>query len=113
VTLAAFYWASGYGVSSRASGPTVKEGALDAATALSDSRTTVTNSTDSPLATQFFACDGTALSSAKWAATAAGPFTSPFTNGNVANFAIPHVTGTGGGITVGGINASENFINSV
>ena len=60
-------------------------------------------------ADQFFAGDGTALNTAKWAATAAGPFTSAFTAGNVANFAVVNGTGTGATITFGGIVATENF----
>jgi autotransporter-associated beta strand protein len=60
-------------------------------------------------ADQFFAGDGSALSAAKWGATAAGPFTSAFTAGSVANFAAPNGTGTGASITVGGFNATESF----
>src|SRR5258708_5985022 len=61
-------------------------------------------------ADQFFAGDGSSLTTAKWGATAAGPFTSTFTIGNVANFAIVDGTGTGAsGISVSGINATENF----
>jgi autotransporter-associated beta strand protein len=60
-------------------------------------------------ADQFFAGDGSALTASKWGTVAAGPFTSAFTNGNVANFATANGTGTGGSITVGGINAAENF----
>ena len=41
-----------------------------------------------PQADQFFAGDGSGLTASKWAATSAGPFTSAFTSGNVANFAI-------------------------
>jgi autotransporter-associated beta strand protein len=62
-----------------------------------------------PPADQYFAGDGSPLSASKWAATNAGPFTSPFTAGNVANFAVVNGTGTGALITVGGINAIENF----
>src|SRR4051812_13718007 len=62
-----------------------------------------------PQADQFFAGDGSALTASKWAATSAGPFTSAFTAGNVANFATANGTGTGASITVGGINATENF----
>jgi len=58
---------------------------------------------------QFFAGDGSALSASKWGTTNAGPFTSAFTNGNVANFSIVNGTGTGGTISVGGINVTENF----
>ncbi len=63
----------------------------------------------SPLANQFFACDGSVLSDVRWAATNAGPFTSAFTTGNTANFATVNGIGAGGTITVGGINATENF----
>lgn len=69
-----------------------------------------------PLASdQFF--DGSttnALTASKWAATNAGPFTSAFTAGNTANFATVNGTGSGaGGISVGGIVATENFTFSV
>ncbi len=60
-------------------------------------------------ADQFFAGDGSALNASKWGATAAGPFTSPFTSGSIANFATPNGTGTGASVTVGGFNATENF----
>lgn len=60
-------------------------------------------------ADQFFAGDGSALNASRWGATAAGPFISAFTNGSVANFAVPDGTGVGASITVGGINAAENF----
>ncbi len=60
-------------------------------------------------ADQFFAGDGSALNTAKWGTSAAGPFTSAFTNGNVANFATVNGTGTGGSITVAGVSATENF----
>ena len=60
-------------------------------------------------ADQFFAGDGSALNASKWGATAAGPFTSAFTAGSVANFATPNGTGTGASVTVGGFNATENF----
>lgn len=60
-------------------------------------------------AEQFFEGDGSALSAPKWGATAAGPFTNAFTAGSVANFATPNGTGTGASVTVGGINATENF----
>jgi autotransporter-associated beta strand protein len=60
-------------------------------------------------ADQFFAGDGSALNASRWGATAAGPFTSGFTAGSVANFATPNGTGTGASITVGGFNATENF----
>ena len=60
-------------------------------------------------ADQFFAGDGSALNASKWGATAAGPFTSAFTSGSVANFAAPNGTGVGASITVGGFNATENF----
>lgn len=62
-----------------------------------------------PLANQYFACDGSVLSDTKWAPTNAGPFTSSFVAGNVANFATVNGIGAGGNITVGGINATENF----
>src|SRR3982751_300971 len=55
-----------------------------------------------PQSDQFFAGDGSALSALKWG-PAGGPFTSAFTTGNVANFAVANGTGTGGSITVGGI----------
>ncbi|MDT5271649.1 MAG: hypothetical protein QOH49_3835 [Acidobacteriota bacterium] len=60
-------------------------------------------------ADQFFAGDGSALNASKWGATAAGPFTSAFTAGSVANFATPNGTSTGASVTVGGFNATENF----
>ncbi|HEY0172656.1 MAG TPA: Calx-beta domain-containing protein [Pyrinomonadaceae bacterium] len=60
-------------------------------------------------ADQFFAGDGSALNASRWGATAAGPFTGAFTSGGVANFAAPNGTGTGASITVGGVNATENF----
>ncbi len=60
-------------------------------------------------ADQFFAGDGSALATSKWGTSAAGPFTSAFTAGNVANFAIVNGTGTGGSISVSGIVATENF----
>lgn len=60
-------------------------------------------------ADQFFAGDGSVLNGSKWGATAAGPFTSSFTGGSVANFATPNGTGVGASITVGGFNATENF----
>jgi autotransporter-associated beta strand protein len=60
-------------------------------------------------ADQFFAGDGSALNTPRWGATAAGPFTSAFTAGSVANFATPNGTGTGASVTVGGFNATENF----
>lgn len=60
-------------------------------------------------ADQFFAGDGSALNASRWGATAAGPFTSAFTSGSVANFAAPNGTGVGASITVGGFNATENF----
>src|SRR5437870_993765 len=60
-------------------------------------------------ADQFFAGDGSALSAAKWAPTNAGPFTSAFTAGNVANFGIVNGTGTGAALVLGGVTATENF----
>ena len=64
----------------------------------------------SPAATQFFAGDGSALNTAKYANTSAGPFTSPFVAGNVIGFATPNGTGiTGGAIRIGGVIATENF----
>lgn len=60
-------------------------------------------------AEQFFAGDGSALNAARWGATPAGPFTSAFTGGSVANFAAPNGTGVGASVTVGGINATESF----
>ncbi|HEX8149748.1 MAG TPA: Calx-beta domain-containing protein [Pyrinomonadaceae bacterium] len=60
-------------------------------------------------ADQFFAGDGSLLNAQKWGATAAGPFADAFTAGSVANFAKPNGTGMGASITVGGINATENF----
>jgi len=48
-----------------------------------------------PLADQFFAGDGSALSASKWGPDG-GPYTSPFTTGNVANFNVANGTGTGG-----------------
>ena len=60
-------------------------------------------------AEQFFAGDGSALNAPKWGATAAGPFASAFTAGSVANFATRNGTGVGASVTVGGINATENF----
>jgi len=62
-----------------------------------------------PLADQFFAGDGSAWTSAKWGAAAGGPFNSSFTAGNTANFATVNGSGTGGSITVAGINSVENF----
>lgn len=68
------------------------------------------NNDDTPAADQFFAGDGSTLTAAKWGTSSAGPFTSTFTSGNVANFAIVDGTGAGaGGITVGGLTATENF----
>jgi autotransporter-associated beta strand protein len=62
-----------------------------------------------PLADQFFAGDGSALTAAKWGPNG-GPYTLAFSNGNVANFNVPDGTGSGaGGITVAGIVATENF----
>src|SRR3954447_18253893 len=58
---------------------------------------------------QYFAGDGSALSSAKWGSDPAGPFTSLFIAGNLANFSIPNGTAAGGSINVAGINASENL----
>ncbi len=62
-------------------------------------------------ADQFF--DGSttnALTTSKWGATNAGPFTSAFTSGNTAVFATVNGTGSGAsGITVAGIRAEENF----
>jgi len=64
----------------------------------------------SPQADQFFAGNGTALTSSNWGLSSAGPFTSTFTAGNTANFATVNGTGSGaGGITVSAINATENF----
>src|SRR5215212_4028570 len=60
-------------------------------------------------ADQFFAGDGSALNASKWGATAAGPFTSAFTAGSVANFATPNGTGVGASFFVGGFTATENF----
>src|SRR5436190_13110504 len=59
-------------------------------------------------ADQFFAGDGTGLATAKWGPDG-GPFTSTFTAGNVANFRVVAGTGTGGTISVGGINVIESF----
>ena len=59
-------------------------------------------------ADQFFAGDGSALSTAKWGPDG-GPFTSSFVSGNVANFNIVNGTGTGGTISVGGIHVLQNF----
>jgi autotransporter-associated beta strand protein len=60
-------------------------------------------------ANQYFACDGSALSAAKWGDGPGGPFNASFIAGNVASFGIPNGTGTGGSIVVGGINATEDF----
>ena len=60
-------------------------------------------------ADQYFSGDGSALTASSWGASAAGPFTNAFTSGNIVDFAIANGTGTGGSITVGGINATENF----
>lgn len=61
-------------------------------------------------ADQFFAGDGSAFTASKWGSSAAGPFASTFTSGNVANFAVVNGTASGaGGITVGGLNATENL----
>lgn len=62
-----------------------------------------------PSADQFFAGDGSALTAAKWGPLG-GPYTSTFTSGNVANFAVPNGTASGaGGITVSGIVATEDL----
>src|SRR5689334_12747867 len=59
-------------------------------------------------ADQLFAGDGSALTAAKWGPDG-GPFTASFTTGNTANFKVVNGTGTGGTISVGGINVIENF----
>jgi autotransporter-associated beta strand protein len=60
-------------------------------------------------ADQFFAGDGSALTASKWG-TSGGPYTDTFTNGNTANFGVVNGTGAGaGGISVGGLTATENF----
>lgn len=71
----------------------------------------VQNRDDSRLAAdQFFAGDGSALTAAKWGSSSSGPFTNAFTVGNIANFSTVNGTGSGaGGISVSGINATENF----
>lgn len=61
-----------------------------------------------PLADQFFAGDGSALTAAKWGPEG-GPYTSSFVPGNVANFNVVNGTGTGASIMVGGFTATENF----
>src|SRR4051812_20078002 len=58
---------------------------------------------------QFFACNGTSFNAAKWASTSAGPFTSNFVTGNIANFAIISGDGQGASITWGGAHATEDF----
>lgn len=60
-------------------------------------------------ADQYFAGDGSSLSAAKWGTSPGGPFTSTFTNGNLANFSVPGGTGTGGSINVAGLNATDDF----
>jgi autotransporter-associated beta strand protein len=60
-------------------------------------------------ADQFFAGDGSALTASKWGPSG-GPYTNAFTAGNVANFSVVNSTASGaGGITVGGLVATENF----
>jgi len=115
LTLAAMYWANGFPrvgvsglVSSRVSSPTVKEGSTsdgDQRGALTDVRAADTNAP----ADQFFACDGSSLLDPKWAPTNAGPFTSSFAAGNVANFAGASCTAAGANISISGINVLEDF----
>ncbi len=62
-----------------------------------------------PLANQYFSCDGSVLSDVRWGTSAAGPFDSAFVSGNTAIFAIANGIGAGGTISVGGINATEDF----
>ena len=61
-------------------------------------------------AAQYFADDGSALTTTKWGTSTAGPFTSAFTSGNIAHFDVAG-TGTGltGTITVAGIVATQNL----
>jgi len=65
--------------------------------------------TNSPLANQYFSCDGSVLSDIRWGTSVAGPFNTAFTAGNTALFAIANGIAAGGTISVGGINATENF----
>ncbi len=65
--------------------------------------------TEMHAADQFFSGSGTALDSASYGTSAAGPFTSTFTNGNTLNFSATNGTGTGGTISAVGANATENF----
>jgi len=61
-------------------------------------------------ADQFFSGSGTALDSSSYGTTSAGPFTSSFTNGNTWNYSgVASGTGTGGTLTVVGMNATQNF----
>ena len=61
-------------------------------------------------ADQFFSGGGTALDSASYASSAAGPFASTFVSGNTWNYAGASAgTGTGGTISIGGLNATQNF----
>ncbi|MBK8464723.1 MAG: hypothetical protein IPL32_02745 [Chloracidobacterium sp.] len=64
---------------------------------------------NSPLANQYFASDGSVLSDVRWGTSVAGPFNTAFTAGNTAFFAIANGIAAGGTISVGGINATENF----
>src|SRR5438034_1031584 len=59
---------------------------------------------------QFFACDGSSFSAARWGTSPIGPFASNFVTGNIANFGF-FVDGTGAGasITWGGAHATEDF----
>jgi len=71
--------------------------------------TQLQNVTASPLANQYFSCDGSVLSDTRWGTSVAGPFNTAFTVGNTAFFSIANGIGAGGNITVNGINATENF----
>lgn len=61
---------------------------------------------------QYFSCDGSSFISSVWSTSNSGPFTSPFTSGNTAVFAIasPSCTASAaGGIAVGGLRAEQSF----
>ena len=59
--------------------------------------------------TQYFAGDGSVLTASKYGTNPGGPFTTAFTSGNIIGFGVTNGTGTGGSVTVGGFNATENF----
>lgn len=62
--------------------------------------------------TQYFAGDGSALSSSKYTAangSPTGPFASAFVTNNIIGFGVANGTGTGANVSVGGFSALENF----